>query len=195
MTPIAAATWQARATCRFTDPETFYPVTDTCHTQIEEALAVCRACPVVRECEEYALSIHKAPGDLWGVWAAKTQAQMRRLLADQIRKRTDTFGLPCRRCGEDGLKLDGRRLCVDCFHVARRGRYLSKFTNIDPSLVHEPRPAGDIDRKPPTECGFGHPYTEANTYISPQGKRSCRRCKNGRRTFRAKTRLVEGRTS
>lgn len=182
--------WQIRAACRGADPEVFHPVGEPTDVQIDEAFSFCRRCPVAHECAEYALAVHKSPMDMWGVWGGRTQAEMRRMLADRLRERRETLGVTCRRCGEVGLKLDGRRLCVDCFHIARRGRYLHKFYNWEPSRVHEPRPARDIERKPPTACGFGHEYTESNTYISPEGKRSCRRCKNGRRTLRAKERVV-----
>ncbi len=31
-----------------------------------------------------------------------------------------------------------------------------------------------------TECKHGHPYNEANTYVSPKGRRSCRACNRER---------------
>lgn len=40
-----------------------------------------------------------------------------------------------------------------------------------------------------TTCDSGHPFNEANTYLAPTGRRSCRPC-NARRTseYRARTR-------
>jgi WhiB family transcriptional regulator, redox-sensing transcriptional regulator len=180
--------WETSAACRDEDPELFFPFDHT-EWQVEEALAVCRGCPVVDKCRAKALAIHKTPSELYGVWAGSTQAEMRRALARHIDERYALAGQTCRRCGEVGLKLDGRRLCEDCFHIARRGRYLGRYPSVDPSLTHEPSPDGDVVRKPPQTCGFGHEYNKANTYISPKGKRSCRQCKNGRRTFRAKERV------
>jgi WhiB family redox-sensing transcriptional regulator len=181
--------WQARAACNGTDPEIFHPVGEPSDRQIELAFAFCRRCQVTELCREYSLTIHKSPADLHGVWGGLTQPALRRMLADRIRERQEILGATCRRCGVVGLKLDGRRLCADCFHIARRGRYLSKFYDHDPALVHEPLSAAETANRSPAACGFGHPYTELNTYISPEGKRSCRRCKNGRRSLQAKERV------
>jgi WhiB family redox-sensing transcriptional regulator len=186
-TPRGAA-WEKSAACLDEDPELFFPLEHTVG-QVELALEVCRSCDVIEKCRKKALEIHRSPSELYGVWAGLTQAEMRRALAEHIRDQYAAALRTCGRCGEVGLKLDGRWLCVDCFHIARRGRYLGRFPNVDPSLTHEPRQDGDVVRKLPVKCGFGHDYTEANTYISPEGKRQCRRCKNGRRTFRAKERV------
>jgi WhiB family transcriptional regulator, redox-sensing transcriptional regulator len=180
--------WQKRAACRDEDPDTFFS-SDHTEWRVERALSVCAGCPVTGQCLDRALAIHKSPSELYGVWAGRSQAQMRMLLADHIEQRYAAAAQTCRRCGEIGLTLDGRRLCIDCFYIARRGRYLGRFYNADPDRVHEPRPDGDVANRLPMKCGFGHDYTPVNTYISPDGKRTCRRCKNGRRTFRAKERV------
>lgn len=184
-----AEPWQDRAACRGSDPEIFHPLGEPSDLQMEYAFSFCRRCDVAVECREYALGIHKSPTDLWGVWGGLSQTDMRRLLAARQRDRFEHLEVTCRRCGEVGVKLDGRKLCVDCFHIARRGRYLNKFYNTDPSRVHDPIPARQVERKPRAACGFGHPYNEANTYVSPEGKRQCRQCKNMRRTLRAKVRV------
>lgn len=46
-----------------------------------------------------------------------------------------------------------------------------------------------LARSQQTECRHGHPYDEANTYIDPQGHRSCRTCRrvtSRRAYYRAK---------
>src|SRR5688572_27761985 len=109
--------WQVRAKCRNADPEEFHPVGEPTPWQIEAALSFCRSCPVMLECREHALDVHKSRSDLWWVWGGLTQAEMRHLFADRVREQRDQMMVTCRRCGEVGLKLDGRRLCVDCFHT------------------------------------------------------------------------------
>jgi len=44
--------WRERAACRSTDPELFFPVSETGPSwlQIWRAKQICRACPVQRKC-------------------------------------------------------------------------------------------------------------------------------------------------
>ena len=65
--------WKARGACRSIDPELFFPASDT---EAEPALTVCRDCPVVRVCLEFALD-HR---DYEGVWGATTGAERRSML-------------------------------------------------------------------------------------------------------------------
>lgn len=50
------------------------------------------------------------------------------------------------------------------------------------SNVENARMNGFSDRK---ECPHGHPYDEANTYVSPRGDRRCRACAVERRRARS----------
>ena len=54
----AAAGWRARAACRTSDPEIFFPVAENC-TAYDEAVAaakrVCARCPVQAECRVWAI--------------------------------------------------------------------------------------------------------------------------------------------
>lgn len=63
--------WMLDAACRGHTTETFFPHPGESH---EEALAVCRDCPVVEPCLEYALTHHEI-----GVWGG-TDAEQRRLI-------------------------------------------------------------------------------------------------------------------
>ncbi|MFD3422392.1 WhiB family transcriptional regulator [Streptomyces decoyicus] len=56
-----------RAVCREEDPELFFPIGNTgpALLQIEEAKAVCRRCPVMERCLQWALEIGQDHG-IWG---------------------------------------------------------------------------------------------------------------------------------
>ena len=65
--------WWRSAACQEADPELFFPVTqygpgagDTAR-----AKAVCAACPVRRQCLQYAL----ATGQMYGVWGGLTESE------------------------------------------------------------------------------------------------------------------------
>lgn len=66
-----AARWRERASCRDEEPELFFPVGNTgpALLQIAEAKSVCRTCPVLRECAEWALR----HGQLVGVWGGMSE--------------------------------------------------------------------------------------------------------------------------
>jgi WhiB family redox-sensing transcriptional regulator len=67
--------WQARAACRYTDPDLFFPEGDPAAApniaQTAEAKAVCSSCPVRRQCAEYAV------GETFGTWGGITEAERR----------------------------------------------------------------------------------------------------------------------
>ena len=62
----------------------------------------------------------------------------------------------------------------------------------------EPVPGSENTRRATrliTHCRYGHPYDEKNTYITPQGRRACRICRNRRaEAARVKRRLREKRS-
>lgn len=78
LTAHATGAWQRYAACRKEDPELFFPVgaTGEALLQAEEAKAVCRRCPVMALCAEWALEhrVHE------GVWGGLTEAQRRNIL-------------------------------------------------------------------------------------------------------------------
>lgn len=75
-----AGDWREFASCKDTDPDLFFPVgtTGPALVQIEAAKAVCRACPSVHPCLEFALATNQEAG----VWGA-TSEEERRLLRKQ----------------------------------------------------------------------------------------------------------------
>ena len=69
--------WRHRALCRDEDPERFFPIGNSGPglSQIEEAKAVCRRCPVTDECLRRAL----ASGQDAGVWGGMSEDERRAL--------------------------------------------------------------------------------------------------------------------
>jgi len=75
-----------QAACRSAEPELFFPVGNTGPAlfQIEEAKAVCRRCPVLEECGQWAL----ATGMEHGVWGALSEDERRAMKRRAARNRT-----------------------------------------------------------------------------------------------------------
>ncbi|MEV2262750.1 WhiB family transcriptional regulator [Streptomyces anulatus] len=64
----AGSDWRHRAVCREEDPELFFPIgtTGPAIVQAEEAKAVCRRCPVMERCLQWALETGQQDGVLGG---------------------------------------------------------------------------------------------------------------------------------
>jgi WhiB family redox-sensing transcriptional regulator len=75
--------WRHKAECRTEDPELFFPVgtSGPALAQIVEAKAVCRRCPVRRECLAWAL----ASGQDAGIWGGLTEDERRALKRRNVR--------------------------------------------------------------------------------------------------------------
>lgn len=60
--------WRHRAVCREEDPELFFPIgtTGPAVVQAEEAKALCRRCPVMEACLDWALETGQQDGVLGG---------------------------------------------------------------------------------------------------------------------------------
>jgi WhiB family redox-sensing transcriptional regulator len=69
--------WRARAACRDTDANLFFPAGSTggAVDQIEAAKLVCRQCPVQDECLQFALESNQEAG----VWGGRDEDERRRL--------------------------------------------------------------------------------------------------------------------
>ena len=74
-----AAEWRDRAACRSTDPDLFFPVgtTGPAISQIEAAKDVCRACPSLDPCLEFALATNQDSG-VWGATSEEERRKIRR---------------------------------------------------------------------------------------------------------------------
>jgi WhiB family redox-sensing transcriptional regulator len=75
--------WREQAACLHEDPELFFPIGSTgpALEQAERAKAVCRRCPVIEECLEFALRT----GQDFGIWGGLT-ADERRVLKRRRRR-------------------------------------------------------------------------------------------------------------
>ena len=73
--------WQADAACRGMDTGTFFhPVNERNAARVDRiatAKAICRRCPVIRECLEYALRVREP----YGVWGGRSEDERAVLLA------------------------------------------------------------------------------------------------------------------
>lgn len=65
--------WAAYAACRDSDPDLFFPGPDS---DSDAAVRICRGCPVLAECRDWALSTRVR----YGVWGGMTERARRRLL-------------------------------------------------------------------------------------------------------------------
>ena len=71
--------WMADAACRGHDVEKWFPARGE---STAEAKAICGACPVCRECGEYALE-HNLWQGVWGGWSGRTRRPLRRMWREQ----------------------------------------------------------------------------------------------------------------
>lgn len=65
--------WAAYAACRTVDPGVFFPESDT---GTETAVRICRGCPVMQECRDWALDTRVR----YGIWGGLTERDRRRML-------------------------------------------------------------------------------------------------------------------
>jgi WhiB family redox-sensing transcriptional regulator len=77
--------WRHNAVCREEDPELFFPIgnTGSALLQIEEAKAVCRRCPVMDQCLQWALE----SGEETGVWGGLSEDERRAMRRRAARNR------------------------------------------------------------------------------------------------------------
>ncbi|MEU5810960.1 WhiB family transcriptional regulator [Streptomyces sp. NPDC047718] len=74
--------WRHNAVCREEDPDLFFPIGNTgpALLQIEEAKAVCRRCPVMEACLQWALEAGLDDG-VWGGLSEDERRAMKRRAA------------------------------------------------------------------------------------------------------------------
>ncbi|MGW0300984.1 WhiB family transcriptional regulator [Streptomyces anthocyanicus] len=77
--------WRAESACSREDPELFFPIGDTgpALTQIEDAKAVCRVCPVSGACLRWAMEAR----EIHGIWGGTSESD-RRLLHHRAARAT-----------------------------------------------------------------------------------------------------------
>ena len=74
---LTGLTWQDRALCAQTDPESFFPEKGG---SVRAPKRVCRACEVRAECLEYALDT----GQAYGIWGGLSERERRALKREQV---------------------------------------------------------------------------------------------------------------
>jgi WhiB family transcriptional regulator, redox-sensing transcriptional regulator len=72
LTEVEELSWQERALCAETDPESFFPEKGG---STREAKRICTSCEVRRECLEFAL----ANDERFGIWGGLSERERRRL--------------------------------------------------------------------------------------------------------------------
>jgi WhiB family transcriptional regulator, redox-sensing transcriptional regulator len=77
--------WRDKAACLDEDPELFFPIGSTgrAFEQVMQAKAVCRRCPVMTQCLEWALKIKQDVG----VWGGMDEDERRVLRRSRQRRR------------------------------------------------------------------------------------------------------------
>ncbi|MFJ2278885.1 WhiB family transcriptional regulator [Streptomyces sp. NPDC087866] len=85
------ADWRQQGICKDEgDPDLFFPVGNTgiALLQIEEAKAVCRRCPVMETCGDWAMDT----GQDTGVWGGLSEDERRAIKRRAARQRTAAYG-------------------------------------------------------------------------------------------------------
>lgn len=77
--------WRDDALCQKYDPEIFFPIGRGLAVRVQEreAVAICRQCPVVSRCLQWAL----AGEPVMGVWGATTEDERAALIRNRTQKR------------------------------------------------------------------------------------------------------------
>lgn len=109
--------WRHHAACLDHDPELFFPVGDTgqAHLQAEDAKQICRTCPVIEQCAQWAIDNRMENG----VWGGLDETQLRNIR----RHRTPVTRRTPARCGtRPGYKRHLREhtpICQPCADANR----------------------------------------------------------------------------
>lgn len=76
--------WRAKAACLEEDPELFFPsgTTGAALEQAERAKAVCRRCPVLTQCRNWAVKTNQQDG----VWGGLSEDERHALRRKQLRQ-------------------------------------------------------------------------------------------------------------
>lgn len=81
--------WQLHGSCRFEDPDLFFPTgtSGPALAQTEEAKYVCRRCPVMEQCQKWSLD----NGVDEGVWGGLDERERRSILRHRARGTTPAY--------------------------------------------------------------------------------------------------------
>lgn len=88
-----STTWGEKAACIGEDPELFFPHGgEHAYAQNDEAKAICRRCPVIRDCLRFALD-ENIPA---GIYGGLTEKERKGLLRAARRRKLDAAGIQAR---------------------------------------------------------------------------------------------------
>jgi len=81
--------WRHQAVCRAEDPELFFPTGTGASATLQEEAAkvVCRRCPVIEQCRQWALASGQEAG-VWGGLTKRERRSIKRRAARQSAKAT-----------------------------------------------------------------------------------------------------------
>lgn len=79
---------------------------------------------------------------------------------------------------------DGKRRCQECRRL-RKGNVARAAEPVLATVEPTPEPQQQQQRRtrPPTHCGQGHEFTEANTYVRKVGSYECVECSRIRKGY------------
>ncbi len=74
--------WRDRAACKDSHPELFFPIgtTGDALEEIDAAKAICRSCPVRKDCLAFAIETNQESG----VWGGMSEDERRKLRRDWV---------------------------------------------------------------------------------------------------------------
>lgn len=131
-TEIGDQSWRALAACKGTPVSEFYPPKG--HLVKPAIQAMCAACPVRAECDQYAV-LNQPDGGYWGGLSQQERKLRRKaeIKAGAPRRRPrSTRRSECPQghalIGENLRVYQGRRECVTCRHRQRKDRYRKDTT-------------------------------------------------------------------
>lgn len=75
--------WSEEAACQGLDIDIFFSSDDG---EQKQALELCRACPVQRECLRYAIDQR----EMYGIWGGMTESERRGIIRDRRRRERET---------------------------------------------------------------------------------------------------------
>jgi WhiB family redox-sensing transcriptional regulator len=82
--------WRFLGLCKDEDISKFFPTRETNPQTIQKAKLICKECPVLLECREYALD---SSPSLSGIWGGLTQHERRKLNNERDLARAKRMGL------------------------------------------------------------------------------------------------------
>lgn len=79
---LDSESWSEEAACQDIDSDLFFSSDDG---EQKQALELCRACPVQRECLRYAIDQR----EMYGIWGGMTESERRSIIRDRRRQRRE----------------------------------------------------------------------------------------------------------